>query len=142
MDSKTSSSNGNVAEAENSNNPVVNSNPITKAMASNGTDVGDGTAKNTYFRADKIDFKSWDIQLEKHLSRVWSKEKERVNPVKEEWEIDLAKLDLKCVVAHGAYGTVFKGVYDGQDVAGNERPYVSMPILPGLISCASVDILV
>lgn len=138
MDSKTSSSNGNVAEAENSNNPADDSNPSKKALVSNRMDVGDGTAKNTYFRADKIDFKSWDIQLEKHLSRVWSRERERSNPVKEEWEIELAKLDLKCVVAHGTYGTVFKGVYDGQDVAGNESPYLCMLILPcgPCVTCA------
>ncbi|KAM0998872.1 hypothetical protein ACFX2I_005697 [Malus domestica] len=41
----------------------------------------------------------------------------------EEWEIDLAKLDIRHVIAHGTYGTVYRGAYDGQDVAG----FVCMP---------------
>ncbi|KAL4028796.1 hypothetical protein IC575_012007 [Cucumis melo] len=52
------------------------------------------------FRADKIDFKSWDIQLEKHLSRAWSRDRE-VPAKKEVWEIDLSKLDIRYVKAHG-----------------------------------------
>ena len=82
--------------------------------------VGGGniSSKDMIFRADKIDLKSLDIQLEKHLSRVWSKDRE-VKTHKEEWEIELAKLDLRNVIAHGTYGTVYRGVYDGQDVAGN-----------------------
>ncbi|CAN6556136.1 unnamed protein product [Malus baccata var. baccata] len=35
----------------------------------------------------------------------------------EEWEIDLAKLDIRNVIAHGTYGTVYRGAYDSQDVA-------------------------
>ncbi|KAM0995639.1 hypothetical protein ACFX13_005796 [Malus domestica] len=35
----------------------------------------------------------------------------------EEWEIDLAKLDLRHVLAVGTNGTVYRGAYDGQDVA-------------------------
>ncbi|TYI00553.1 hypothetical protein ES332_A11G142000v1 [Gossypium tomentosum] len=36
---------------------------------------------------------------------------------KEEWEIDLAKLDIRNVIAHGTYGTVYRGLYDTQDVS-------------------------
>lgn len=78
--------------------------------------VGSISNKEMFFPAEKIDFKSWDIQLEKHLSRIWSKERES-HTHKEEWEIDLSKLDMKNVIAHGTYGTVYRGVYDGQDVA-------------------------
>ncbi|GAB2282343.1 serine threonine-protein kinase [Dionaea muscipula] len=83
---------------------------------SNMGDVGNMSATNMFFRADKIDFKNWDMQLEKHLSRVWSRDL-GTSRKKEEWEIDLAKLDLKSVIARGTYGTVYKGAYDGQDVA-------------------------
>ncbi|KAL0371280.1 UNVERIFIED_CONTAM: Serine/threonine-protein kinase STY13 [Sesamum angustifolium] len=79
--------------------------------------VGDNRESTVFLRADKIDFKTWDVQLEKHLSRAWSRDTEAHNKL-EEWEIDLAKLDIKNVIAHGTYGTVYKGVYDGQDVAG------------------------
>lgn len=81
---------------------------------------------SVFLRADMIDFKSWDVQLDKHLSRACSRnndeaqskpEEEWEKP--EEWEIDLAKLDIKNVIAHGTYGTVYKGLYDGQHVAGN-----------------------
>ncbi|KAJ0808410.1 putative dual-specificity kinase TKL-Pl-4 family [Helianthus annuus] len=89
-------------------------------LGSKSKDLGNmSNNKDSFLRADKIDFKSWDVQLDKHLSRVWSrdnKEKE-TNTKKEEWEIDLAKLDIRNVIAHGTYGTVYKGVYDGQDVA-------------------------
>lgn len=75
--------------------------------------------KDKIFRADKIDLKSLDKQLEKHLSRVWSRNLE-VNhkAYKEEWEIDLAKLETSNVIAHGTYGIVYQGKYDGQAVAG------------------------
>ncbi|XP_076958861.1 serine/threonine-protein kinase 54-like [Bidens hawaiensis] len=58
-----------------------------------------------------IDFMSFDVQLDKHLAKIWSKERE----IQEEWEIDLTKLDIKNVIAD--HGTVYKGVYDDQDVA-------------------------
>ena len=80
--------------------------------------TGSLSGKDMIFRADRIDLKSLDIQLEKHLSRVWSRNIDSPKP-KEEWEIDLAKLDIKHAVAHGTYGTVYRGTYDDQDVAGN-----------------------
>ncbi|MED6157964.1 hypothetical protein PIB30_028402 [Stylosanthes scabra] len=73
-------------------------------------------SKDMVLRADKVDLKSLDTELEKHLKRVLSRHIEAKRP-KEEWEIDLAKLDLQYVVANGAYGTVYKGIYDGQHVA-------------------------
>ena len=75
------------------------------------------TESGVLLRADMIDFKTWDVQLEKHLNRAWPRNTEaRTKP--EDWEIDLAKLDIKNAIAHGTYGTVYRGVYDAQDVAG------------------------
>ncbi|XP_050218070.1 serine/threonine-protein kinase STY13-like [Mercurialis annua] len=74
------------------------------------------SSKDMIFRADKIDLKNLDVQLEKHLSKVWSRSVENPGP-KEEWEIDLSKLEIKHVVAHGTYGTVYRGTYDNQEVA-------------------------
>ncbi|KAH0853109.1 hypothetical protein HID58_093482 [Brassica napus] len=68
--------------------------------------VGNDSKKDMIFRADRIDLKNLDIQLEKHLSRVWSRNIEK-NPKPKEDN----------VIARGAYGIVYKGIYDGQDVA-------------------------
>ncbi|RYR37499.1 hypothetical protein Ahy_A09g042378 [Arachis hypogaea] len=87
-----------------------------KALNSKMKRSGNLSSKDMLFRADKIDLKSLDDELEKHLTRVLSRHIEAKRP-KEEWEIDLAKLNLQHVVANGAYGTVYKGTYDGQDVA-------------------------
>ncbi|XP_076955081.1 serine/threonine-protein kinase 52-like [Bidens hawaiensis] len=74
------------------------------------------STKDMLFRADQIDLKSLDVHLEKHLSRAWSRNIESNGP-KEPWEIDLAKLELKNLIARGTYGTVYRGTYDNQDVA-------------------------
>ena len=104
---------------------------------------GDG-----FVRADQIDLKSLDEQLERHLNRAWTMEKNKrknqedystatttsaaVAPAitttttsrrqRQEWEIDPSKLIIKSVIARGTFGTVHRGVYDGQDVAGQSPP--------------------
>ncbi|PIA40498.1 hypothetical protein AQUCO_02500302v1 [Aquilegia coerulea] len=78
-----------------------------------------------FVRADQIDLKSLDEQLERHLSRAWTMEKKREEGsggkdkerVREEWEIDPTKLIIKTVIARGTFGTVHRGIYDGLDVA-------------------------
>ena len=75
------------------------------------------SSKNMNFRADKIDLMNLDVMLEKHVNRIISKSIEAKRH-KESWEIDLTKLDLQYCVANGAYGTVYRGTYDNQDVAG------------------------
>ncbi|CAA6667199.1 unnamed protein product [Spirodela intermedia] len=57
------------------------------------------------------------MQLEKSLSKAWSKDKSAAQRPREDWEIDLSKLNLRYVVARGTYGTVYRGNYDNQDVA-------------------------
>lgn len=85
-------------------------------MASSGASAA---AKNeAYVRADKIDLESLDLQLEKQLAKTWEKHKGKsVQGPREDWEIDLAKLEIRYVIAQGTYGTVYRGTYDGQDVA-------------------------
>lgn len=98
-------------------NEKADNNEGDKALLSKVSDMKSPNNKDLFFRADKIDFKSWDIQLEKHLSRVWSREREVLPRKTEEWEIELAKLDIRHEIARGTYGTVYRGAYDGQDVA-------------------------
>ncbi|KAG0458341.1 hypothetical protein HPP92_023498 [Vanilla planifolia] len=69
------------------------------------------------FRADEVDLKKLDIQLEKKLSKIWLKDVMGSRRTKEEWEIDLSKLKIRYVVARGTYGTIYRGTYDEQDVA-------------------------
>ncbi|KAB1201845.1 Serine/threonine-protein kinase HT1 [Morella rubra] len=94
-----------------------------------------------FVRADQIDLKSLDEQLERHLNRAWTLEKNKkreddafdntsrhsfsINVTatsktlkeRQEWEIDTSKLIIKAVIARGTFGTVHRGIYDGQDVA-------------------------
>ncbi|PKA48801.1 Serine/threonine-protein kinase HT1 [Apostasia shenzhenica] len=81
--------------------------------------MGKGSFNNRdmFFRADQIDLKSLDIQLEKKLSKIWLRDVIGSMRPKEEWEIDLSKLEIRYVVARGTYGTVYRGTYDGQDIA-------------------------
>ncbi|KAL8486448.1 hypothetical protein ACS0TY_022768 [Phlomoides rotata] len=80
---------------------------------------GSMSNREMIFRADKIDLKNLDVQLEKHLSRVWSRNLDSQNSQrpKEVWEIDPSKLEIRYLVAQGTYGTVYRGTYDSQDVA-------------------------
>jgi hypothetical protein len=96
-----------------------------------------------YVRADQIDLKSLDEQLQRHLSRACTMEKNKNKKdgdhegegdieetprlannnnsptiARQEWEIDPSKLIIKSVIARGTFGTVHRGIYDGQDVAG------------------------
>lgn len=84
-----------------------------------------------FVRADQIDLKSLDEQLQRHLSRAWTMEKNNNNnnkqggeaerervPIRQDWEIDTSKLIIKTVIARGTFGIVHRGVYDGLDVAG------------------------
>ncbi|KAG0460111.1 hypothetical protein HPP92_023239 [Vanilla planifolia] len=73
--------------------------------------------RDMFFRADQVDLKNLDIQLEKKLSKIWLKDVMGSRRTKEEWEIDLSKLKIRYVVARGTYGTVYRGTYDEQDVA-------------------------
>lgn len=61
---------------------------------------GSFSGKDMFVRADKIDLKSLDVQLERHLSRVRSKDLQAAKP-KEEWEIDPSKLNIRYLVARG-----------------------------------------
>lgn len=95
-----------------------------------------------FVRADQIDLKSLDEQLERHLNKVRTMDKSKrpddahlplvasaaadstktsiptFKKDRQEWEIDPSKLIIKSVIARGTFGTVHRGIYDGQDVAG------------------------
>ena len=54
----------------------VGSSPKKSQLGSKSKELSN---KDSFLRADKIDFKSWDVQLDKHLSRVWSRDREASN---------------------------------------------------------------
>nr|BAJ93563.1 predicted protein [Hordeum vulgare subsp. vulgare] len=74
-----------------------------------------------YLRADGFDLVNLDMQLEKTRSKVWLDQQRGASPAQPgellEWEIDLAKLDIQNQVASGTFGVVYRGTYDGNDVA-------------------------
>ncbi|KAF3455645.1 hypothetical protein FNV43_RR00284 [Rhamnella rubrinervis] len=109
MDSRTSGGVG----SDQTTKKLDNQSGIMDSKVENNGSISN---KDMIFRADKIDLKNLDIQLEKHLSRVYTRNKDTERP-KEEWAIDLSKLDIKYVVAQGTYGIVYRGTYDNQDVA-------------------------
>ena len=73
-----------------------------------------------YLRADTVDFSKWDLHMghTSSSSSTTAKSSTSTKAPMHEWEIDLSKLDMKHVLAHGTYGTVYRGVYAGQQVAG------------------------
>ncbi|CAL9076971.1 serine/threonine-protein kinase 52-like [Musa acuminata AAA Group] len=79
-------------------------------------DEGLGSS-DIFLRADQIDLKSLDTELEKQLSETKRKDTDVIEGPKEEWQIDLSKLELHRVIAQGTYGTVYRGTYDGKTVA-------------------------
>ncbi|KAL3629234.1 hypothetical protein CASFOL_026456 [Castilleja foliolosa] len=75
-----------------------------------------------FVRADQVDLDSLDEQIHRrHLSRHPTLEKKfeetKEIPVRHAWEIDSSKLVIQSVIARGTFGTVHRGIYDGQDVA-------------------------
>ncbi|CAK9154414.1 unnamed protein product [Ilex paraguariensis] len=122
MDSKTSEQGGDVPKTRNLDDQEGRLNSKMKGVGSlseksiSMKGPGNLSSKDMIFRADKVDLKNLDVQLEKHLSRVWSRNTESQKP-KEVWEIDPSKLDIRYLIAQGTYGTVYRGTYNNQDVA-------------------------
>lgn len=77
----------------------------------------------SYLRADQVDLMSLDFEIEERMADRFRKlnsggvERSDEGP-KAAWEIDLSKLEIGHVVEHGDHGTLFRGKYYGQDVAG------------------------
>ncbi|OMO59810.1 serine/threonine-protein kinase HT1-like protein [Corchorus olitorius] len=71
-----------------------------------------------FVRADQIDLKSLDEQLERHLNRLKlapssiNKPPTFVKKERLEWEIDPSKLIIKTVIARGTFGTVHLKLLD------------------------------
>ncbi|KAK4725046.1 hypothetical protein R3W88_027825 [Solanum pinnatisectum] len=71
----------------------------------------------------KIDLRRMDEQRERHLFSNNNGCTEETNKLelimtkKQEWELDPTKLKVNNIIAKGAYGSVYKGVYDGKQVA-------------------------
>jgi hypothetical protein len=77
----------------------------------------------SYLRADQVDLMSLDFEIEERMADRFRKlnsggvERGDEGP-KAAWEIDLSKLEIGHVVEHGDHGTLFRGKYYSQDVAG------------------------
>lgn len=88
-----------------------------------------GPENEVYVRADQIDLRNLDAQLEKTRSKGWLEHQRSASPRPSaallEWEIDLAKLEIINQIAHGTFGVVYRGTYDGHDVAGTIDPSFS-----------------
>lgn len=120
---------------------------MKRMKMSSGSGGGGGEGAG-FVRADQIDLKSIDEQLQRYLGRAWTEKQQKNNdnqkqrnldstaeeemepvidddisyrdiPIRYDWEIDPSKLTIKAVIARGTFGTVHRGVYDGQDVAGS-----------------------
>ncbi|KAI3474876.1 hypothetical protein Pfo_030187 [Paulownia fortunei] len=72
-----------------------------------------------FVRADQIDLKSLDEQHHRHLSRTLTLEKKKQENGEKQQEEEMREIPLviKSVIARGTFGTVHRGIYDGQDVA-------------------------
>nr|GEY27134.1 serine/threonine-protein kinase HT1-like [Tanacetum cinerariifolium] len=79
-------------------------------VGSKSKELGIHVDKDLILKAGILDLKK---QLDKKLAKVVFKK----TKIEEEWEIDVTRLDIKNVIANGTYGIVYKGVYNGQDVA-------------------------
>ncbi|KAL9232821.1 hypothetical protein vseg_007886 [Gypsophila vaccaria] len=73
-------------------------------------------SSSNMLRADTIDLKDLDRQLDLRMNKMLSKSDD-AHRAKEEWEIDLSKLEMQHGIARGTYGSVYRGTYGDQDVA-------------------------
>lgn len=108
--------------AEDPKHPEQNGEPLqdkTAKQEEKADKLMDSKARKSeqYLRAKDIeDLGKLDEILSMHFTRSKSPKSEPSRQ-KEEWEIDHSKLVLKNMLARGTYGTVYRGIYDGQDVA-------------------------
>lgn len=94
-----------------------------------------GDEAEAYVRADKIVLEELDIQLDKQLAKRLEKNKGKSQGPMEDWEIDLSKLEIRRVTAQGTYGTVYRGTYDGQDVAGILPSFIQLSFCSSSLLC-------
>ena len=73
------------------------------------------------FCAERVSLKNMDVQLEKHLNRNPSINLKPYLPrPKEDWELDLCKLEIKYCKALGTFGPVYRGTYEETDATFQE----------------------
>eukprot|EP00249_Psilotum_nudum_P031573 c4585_g2_i1 orf=180-917(+) len=93
-----------------------------RVIVEGGEGGGSGVAEklshngDTYVPQDNANLAEMDAPLEKHLSRSWNVDIE-ARRQGEDWEVDLRRLVLKNIVARGTFRTVYRGIFNEQDVA-------------------------
>lgn len=126
MDAKSSEEGGEVPKIEKSCSENLNG--VSKLTA-----PGSISSKNMILLASEVGLKNigvhhdkhlfyLDVPIDKHSSEAWSRNVEQPqnnsSTPRELWEIDPSKLEIRYLVAQGTYGTVYRGTYNTQDVAG------------------------
>ncbi|KAJ1384451.1 Serine-threonine/tyrosine-protein kinase, catalytic domain [Sesbania bispinosa] len=79
-------------------------------MKQKDEDGSDDHARHSTSISTSIKFKSVAAPPPPAAAAIFKKQRE-------DWEIDPSNLIIKSVIARGTFGTVHRGIYDGQDVA-------------------------
>ncbi|RYQ96599.1 hypothetical protein Ahy_B08g092418 [Arachis hypogaea] len=127
-------------------NNIVGSIPTGKSFKLMGSSAFVGNSETLWSTASTMSWFSWNIGEQRNMEAY-------PGVLKELWML-LRESSLQHVVANGTYGTVYKGTYDSQDVAGSilhlqgqllrvkvDKVYISFEEMVAYIANTSIFIL-